>query len=224
KKEPGCTPSLMPGLHRRPESSRGLGSSSHRSPGSSWVRACRSLSLGCSVSGPTVADILVGQSTTREEAASTSWLRKRSEVYMVPTRMPSEAAEHFWPACPKALCTRSATARSRSAAGVITMAFLPEVSALICRSGRQDANIAAVSDDPVRITRSTFGWLTNLRPASRLAGYTQCNTRLGTPASHSASTTAAEQCWLGFDGLWMTPAPAASAAKVDPAGMAMGKF
>lgn len=75
KKEPGLTPSLIPGLHRRPESSSCLGSSSQDSPGSSVVSARRSLSDGSSVSGPMVDARFEGQSTTIDEAASTSWRR-----------------------------------------------------------------------------------------------------------------------------------------------------
>ena len=33
-----------------------------------------------------------------------------------------------------------------------------------------------------------------------------------------------EQCGVGREGLWITAAPAASAANVPPAGMAIGKF
>ena len=36
--------------------------------------------------------------------------------------------------------------------------------------GRQEENIAAVSEEPVKMTRSTCSWLINARPASRLAG------------------------------------------------------
>ena len=104
------------------------------------------------------------------------------------------------------------------------MAFLPEVSPLICRPGRQELNIAAVSEEPVRITRSMPSWETRLLPTDRSAGYTPRSSSRGTPASHSASRISMEQCGVGFDGLWITPAPAASAAKVPPAGMASGKF
>jgi len=48
-------------------------------------------------------------------------------------RLGGLAAEHFCPACPKALFTMSATATSKSALGVTMRAFFPLVSA---RSGR----------------------------------------------------------------------------------------
>ena len=55
------------------------------------------------------------------------------------------AAEHFWPEWPNAEATRSATAKSMSALGVTTRAFLPEVSASSLISGFQPRNIWAVS-------------------------------------------------------------------------------
>ena len=64
---------------------------------------------------------------------------------MSPTQTARLVAEHFWPECPNADATRSVTARSMSALGVITMAFLPEVSANRRKSGFHDKNIAAVS-------------------------------------------------------------------------------
>ena len=55
------------------------------------------------------------------------------------------AAEHFWPEWPNADDTRSAAAKSMSALDVITMAFLPDVSASRRRSGFHDKNMRAVS-------------------------------------------------------------------------------
>ena len=75
----------------------------------------------------------------------------------LPTRIAREAAEHFCPACPNADFTRSATARSTSAEGVMTSAFLPDVSAMTSSDGRQPANRPAVSIEPVSRTRDTDG-------------------------------------------------------------------
>ncbi len=73
-------------------------------------------------------------------------MRKRGEVATEPTRITSEAAEHFWPACPKAEATTSLTASVEVGAdGVTMMAFLPLVSASSGRSGRNDRNSSAVS-------------------------------------------------------------------------------
>ena len=83
--------------------------------------------------------------TRSELAASTSWRGMRGERPAEPTRMSSEAAEHFWPAWAKAEETTSRTARSGSAEGVTIMAFLPLVSPSRRMSGLQERNRRAVS-------------------------------------------------------------------------------
>ncbi|CAH0326437.1 hypothetical protein SRABI128_05335 [Microbacterium sp. Bi128] len=77
--------------------------------------------------------------------ASISWLWKRFDFATEPTRITSEAAEHFWPAWPNAEYATSLAARSRSALGVTMMAFLPLVSASRGRSLRNERNSSAVS-------------------------------------------------------------------------------
>ncbi len=86
-----------------------------------------------------------GSPTSRDSTASASCALKRRERETEPTVITRLAAEHFCPAWPKADSATSRAARSRSACGVTTIAFLPLVSARIRRSGRQDANRAAVS-------------------------------------------------------------------------------
>ena len=135
------------------------------------------------------------------------------------------AAEHFWPAWPKAERTRSATAASRSAVAVMTMAFLPLVSACRRRVGSQDRNSCAVSQAPVRIDGVDVG-MGDEAPADLVlrarAG------RRGGPRGRrprrqqsTRSRPTATVCGAGFR---MTPDPAASAASTPPAGMASGKF
>src|SRR3546814_6829113 len=80
--------------------------------------------------GPIVVPSDDGQPVRTDRTASTSWRSRRGERPADPTRITSEAAEHFWPAWPKALRTTSPTARSKSADGVMTTAFLPDVSAM----------------------------------------------------------------------------------------------
>ncbi len=46
-----------------------------------------------------------------------------------------------------------------SAQALINMAFLPLVSARSVMSGRQVVNSSAVSNEPVRMTASTLGWV-----------------------------------------------------------------
>nr|WP_269451747.1 hypothetical protein [Tessaracoccus coleopterorum] len=141
------------------------GASSQDSPGPSRVSPRSNLSPGGSVSGPSWAAGSPGPATTREAAASTTWSRNRRERATGPTRIPSDAAEHFWPEWPKAEATRSAAARSRSAEGVTTMAFLPEVSASSGRSGRQERNSSAVSAAPVSTTWPTSPSVIRARPS-----------------------------------------------------------
>ena len=57
-------------------------------------------------------------------------------------------------------------ARSRSAPPVMTMAFLPLVSASSRSDGFQSRNSRAVSYEPVRTTASTPSWVTRCRPTS----------------------------------------------------------
>ena len=158
---PGLTPVRMPGDQRRPDESSCFGSSSHDSPSWSVVSAPSSLSWAGSMIGLITVVGSSGQPTTSDETASSSWRLNRSDVPTDPTRIARLAAEHFWPAWPNALFDRSATARSRSALGVTTMAFLPLVSASSGRSGRQERNSLAVSQPPVRMTRSTSEWETS---------------------------------------------------------------
>ena len=70
---------------------------------------------------------------------------------MVESTIPKLAALHFWPACPKADCTKSFTALSISALAEINKEFLPLVSAIKFKSGFQDKNSSAVASAPVRI-------------------------------------------------------------------------
>ncbi len=152
KREPGCTPVRMPGVQNRPSysapNSRGAGSTSQASPSSRVVSAHASLPWGGSITGPTSAIGSLGGPTRSEVAASTSCRAKRLERPTGPTRIASDAAEHFWPAWPNALLIRSDAARSRSADGITIMAFLPLVSASSGSSGRHERNSAAVSHEP----------------------------------------------------------------------------
>ena len=154
---PALTPVLTPGDHSRPVSSNCRGSRIQLSPRPSSVSPERSFPPGASITGPIMASGSSGYPTLRVVTASTSCLRKRSDLATDPTRMRMLAAEHFCPACPKALFTASATARSKSALGVTIKAFLPLVSANNGNSARQDRNNRAVSNAPVRISRSTPG-------------------------------------------------------------------
>ena len=141
-----------------------------------------------------------------------------------PTRMPSDAAEHFCPACPKADATRSAAARSRSADGVMISAFLPEVSASNGRLGRQERNISAVSADPVSTTSSTRSSRTSFSPSARSPMTTYCTRSRGRPARQHASASSAAQRRDGDAGFNSTADPAASAEATPPSGIAIGKF
>ena len=188
------------------------------------MRARRSLPATGSMTGPIWLVGSEGQPTLIDEVASTSCLRKRRERATEPTRMQSEAAEHFWPAWPKAEATMSFTARSRSALGVTTIAFLPLVSPSSARSGRNERKSAAVSKAPVSTNRSTRGSATKLRPRSPSSTCTSANASVGTPASQSAWTIIepVRRAWVA--GLTAALEPAARAARIDPAGIATGKF
>ena len=108
--------------------------------------------------------------------------------------MPSEAAEHFWPAWPKAELTRSFTARSRSALGVTTIAFLPLVSAEQRQVGAEGAEQlrgleGAGEDQPVdQRVGDQAG-----RPRSPSSTCDEASASLGTPASQSAWTISEPQ-------------------------------
>ena len=219
---PGRTPARMPGRHSRSDNWRGF--SNHDSPGPSSVRPRSSFSPGRSVRGPSSADGSLGHATVSDAAASISWSRNRRDFATEPTRMPSEAAEHFCPACPKALATRSAAARSRSAEGITTMAFLPEVSASSGRSGRQERNISAVSAAPVSTTCSMRASVTSERPSGPSSTTTSWATSRGMPARQQASASSAAIRRAGGAGFRMTADPAASAAATPPSGIAIGKF
>ena len=146
-----------------------------------------------STTGPIWVDGSCGYPTARLVTASASWRRNRSDVPTDPTRITSDAAEHFWPALPNALFTTSATARSRSALGVTTMAFLPLVSASSGRSAFHERNSAAVSKLPVRMTRPTSGAVISCRPRSRADTSTSVISSRGTPASQIASASTAPE-------------------------------
>ena len=222
--EPRWTPNFTPGDQSRPSSSSRRGLISHDSPASSVVSARRSLPLAGSVSGPTALPRSVEGPTRRDETASASWRRRRSERPAVPTRIASDAAEHFWPACPNAERTRSATARSTSADGVMTSAFLPEVSASTSSDGRQPANRRAVSIEPVSRTRETDGWVTRCWPT----GPSGLSTTVSAPGASSprwiAAIATCPHSGVCGAGLTITGLPAASDASTDPTGMATGKF
>ncbi len=224
KSLPGRTPSRMPGDHSRPESSRGSGCTSQDSPGPSSVSPARSLPVGSAITGPTCALGSSGQATRSVRVASTSWRRNRSLSPTEPTSTTSDAAEHFCPACPNADCTTSCTARSRSALGVTTIAFLPLVSAVSGRPARHHRKERAVSALPVSSTRSTAGWATSSRPRASSSRSTSWRSECGTPASQSTSARSAPHRLASGAGLSTTPLPAASAASTPPAGMATGKF
>src|SRR6478736_490728 len=74
------------------------------------------------------------------------------------------------------------------------------------------------------MTRSTAGWEISCWPSSRSPSCTMVSTSRGTPASHSASIITAPLRRACLAGLITTAEPAASAASVEPAGMATGKF
>lgn len=192
--------------------------------------------VATSVAGPTAS----------ERTASTSWRRTRRPVSVrgspaEPTRIASDAAEHFCPACPNADRTRSATARSRSADGVTTSAFLPDVSASTGRDGFHRAKSCAVSIEPVSTTRATSSCVTRRVPSSSSGTRTYCTTSVTEPASSpgkspgaaatasrrpawTASTATSRQRGVGGAGLASTADPAASAASTPPTGIATGKF
>ena len=154
---PGNTPTRIPGDHNLPESSRERGSNNHRSPAPSSLKPESNFGPGGSMEGPMTAAGFSGYPTTNPPTASRSCLVNLSEVATDPTTIASDAAEHFWPAWPNALFAKSATAKSISALGVMTSAFLPLVSARMGKSARHLLNSAAVSNPPVRMIRSTRG-------------------------------------------------------------------
>ncbi len=176
------------------------------------------------MTGPIWLAASEGQATVSDVTASTSCARNRAEVATDPTRIASEAAEHFCPAWPNADRTTSRTARSMSALGVTTIAFLPLVSASSGRSRRNCRNSAAVSNAPVRISRPTRGSATSRCPSAPSETFTSCSASAGTPADSSASTSTAPHRAACGAGLMMTAEPAASAASTEPAGIATGKF
>ena len=225
--EPGATGAFTPGVQSDAPSLRG--STSHVSPRSRRVSARSSFSSGGPISGPIVVDGSLPCPTRRVRTASASWRWNRDPAAVRvdridPTRIASDAAEHFCPACPKAERTRSATARSGSALGVITSAFLPLVSAISRRSGRHDRNSSAVCDAPVSTTWSTAGCVTSRRPASPSSVCTSCRASAGMPPRCRAATPTSAHARTCGAGLITTDAPAASAATQPPSGMAIGKF
>ena len=159
-----------------------------------------------------------------ERAASTSWWRKRVEWATSPTRMASEAAEHFCPACPKAEWARSAAAWSMSASGMTTMAFLPEVSAKRGVRGARRANSSAVSKDPVSTTAPSPPCPIRREPTGPSAQRTPTSASAGMPAVRQAATAAKAMAGVWGTGFTMAALPAASAASAPPIGMASGKF
>ena len=222
KAEPDATPALMPGVQQRPSSSSRRGSRSQCSPGARVVRASASFPVAGPISGPKVVAGSVAGPTTSEAAASTTCRRNRSSLATLSTRIPRLAAEHFWPWWQKADRTRSAAARSRSALGVTTRAFLPLVSAKSRRSGLHERNRSAVSTPPVRMTPSAV--VTRRRFTSASAVWTKRSRSVGTPAAQQASATISAHRRVRDAGLKTTPLPAARAATTPPHGMATGKF
>ncbi len=109
---PRCTPARTPGLQSLPSSSSLVGSITHDSPAPSVVRPSSSLPSAGAMTGPICAVGSHGMPTVSERTPSTSWLCMRRERPACPTRIASDAAEHFWPAWPKALATMSFAARS----------------------------------------------------------------------------------------------------------------
>jgi len=180
------------------------------------------------MSGPIAAPTSSAHATRSEATASTSWRRNRGDVATDPTAITRLAAEHFCPACPNAERTTSATARSRSAHGVTTIAFFPEVSASRRRSGRHEAKSRAVSIDPVRTTAPTSGCVTSRLPASPSSDRTTWSRSAGRPWASSAARTAppatSAHTGVAGAGLRITAEPAASAASAEPSGIATGKF
>ena len=115
-------------------------------------------------------------------------------------------------------------ASSRSAVAVMTMAFLPLVSACSASRGRQRQNIRAVSHEPVRTTASTSGWVISRRLASPSTHGRNCSTVRGTPPSHRTSASSPAVATVSGAGLKITALPAASAPSKPPAGIDRGKF
>ena len=115
-------------------------------------------------------------------------------------------------------------AASRSAVAVITMAFLPLVSACRRRVGSHERNSWAVAHAPVRTTASTPGWVSSRRPASSSGVGRKQRSFAGTPASWQQSARKRPTATVWGAGLRITPEPAARAASTPPAAMASGKF
>ncbi len=107
-------------------------------------------------------------------------------------------------------------------AGVTIKAFLPDVSPKSARSGFQERNSWAVSNEPVRMTPSTP--VTRRRPTSSSGVRRKARTSVGTPAAQHASATISAIRGVSGAGLKATAFPAANAARTPPAGIAIGKF
>ena len=89
-----------------------------------------------SMRGPTAVPRSVAGPTRRDATASASWRRSRSTRPAEPTRMSSDGGGALLAGVPeRRLRTTSATARSTSADGVTTSAFLPDVSARTSQVG-----------------------------------------------------------------------------------------
>jgi hypothetical protein len=112
---------------------------------------------------------------------------------------------------------------SRSASEVITIAFLPLVSANSVSSGRQPRNSRAVSTEPVRMTAPTRESVTSLRPISSSGHGTNWRTSCGMPASQRQLASSQPTSTASGAGLSTTALPAASAASTPPAGIERGK-
>ncbi len=131
-----------------------------------------------------------------------------------------------WPDVPNAPNTAPSVARSRSASGRTTMAFLPPSSSDNSRgpdSMAAAATLRPVGTEPVKLRAPTPGWT-----ASAAAGSARpCTTwtrSAGTPASTHAATNASQQAGACSLGLMTTPLPARSAGKIFHDGIATGKF
>ena len=205
--EPGCTSTRTPGDQRTPSSSSCAGSTSHRSPGSSVVRARSRFPLGGEMSGPAFVAGSRGEPTFRLRTASASRRWKEGSSYTDASTTARLAAEHFWPEWPNAERTRSLIAWSRSAAAVMTRVFLPLVSACSRSAGFQPRNSDAVSWLPVSMTRSTSSCVMSRRPTSSSGVQASCTTPSGTPARRSWSTRCAATARVSGAGFITTLQP-----------------
>ena len=204
------------------------GSTSHVSPAPSVVSASSSLPVG-RLDERAHLRRRVGRRSRRagDDTASTSWRRKRSDAPTEPTRITRLAAEHFWPAWPKALTSRRRRRRGRGRRSASRRcAFLPLVSASSGRSARHERNSSrrlerAGEDHAV----DRAGAATSRRPRSPSSTSTSASTSRGTPASHRASTSTAPQRGPGRRGLDDDAAARGERREhADPAGIATGKF